>query len=91
MNQIEQAKIKALQQCRMGWGAWDAGFVNSLAAQMTVDSHAALSLRQKFELDKLVFRYRRQLAGKTGFELPAEAPRETDYVPSVEGQGALFT
>lgn len=75
----------------MGFVTWDAGFVNSLAALMNVDATAPLTARQKFMLDTLVYKYRRQLAGKVSFELPKVMPQEVDYVRGPAAQGALFT
>lgn len=90
MNRTEQAKIEALSRCRMGWGAWDAHFINALVAMTKVDAKLILTARQKFMLDTLVFHYRRQLANVTAFTLPKEVPREVDYAASPPGQGALF-
>lgn len=75
----------------MGFIAWDAGFINSLAALMQVDEKAPLSATQKFMIDTLVYKYRRQLAGKVSFELPKAPPIEADYVRGPAAQGALFT
>jgi hypothetical protein len=90
MNRLDRAKVNALRACRMGFGTWDAAFVNSLAAQVQVDPALALSDRQRFLLDVLVYRYRRQLAGNVPFELPASEPKESDYVRSPPAQAVLF-
>lgn len=91
MNKLQQEKIKQLGYCRIGWGTWDADFINSLASKMKVDPKAPLSERQHYLLDTLVYRYRRQLAGQVSFELPEEPPQENDYVRGPEAQGVLFT
>lgn len=91
MNKLQQEKITKLRGCRMGWGTWDADFINSLAVLVKVDGKSPLTDRQKFMLDTLVWKYRRQLAGQVSFELPSEPPQETDYVHGPEAQGALFT
>jgi hypothetical protein len=91
MNKLQQEKIAELRACRMGWGTWDADYINSLAALLKVDAKAPLSGRQQYMLDLLVYRYRRQLAGHVSFDLPEEAPKEADYVRETAGQGVLFT
>lgn len=91
MNKLQQEKIAELRCCRMGWGTWDADFINSLAALAKVDCKAPLTDPQKFMLDTLIYKYRRQLAGHVSFHLPSEPPQEIDYVRGPEAQGALFT
>lgn len=91
MNRLEQEKITKLRGCRMGFATWDADFVNSLAAILQMDAKPPLTARQKFMLDTLVYKYRRQLAGKVSFELPKVEPQEVDYVRGPAAQGALFT
>lgn len=90
MNRVERAKVEALRKCRMRSRVWDASFINSLAAQIHVDERLRLSPRQKFLLDILVYRYRRQLAGNVEFVLPDKEPVETDYVRTPPAQTVLF-
>ena len=82
MNKTERAKVTALEGCRMPapMFAADRHFVRSMAWARDNDAAKVLTGRQKWFLDCMVYKYRRQLGGRElGFEIPAAAPVLADY------------
>ena len=82
MTKIEQAKAVALGKCRLGCFSSERSFVKGLNWLVEHSADTDLTFRQKWFLDSLLWRYRKQLAGREeGFELPTEMPREEAYQP----------
>lgn len=82
MNKTERAKVTALEACRMPGRmfAADVEFVRSMAWARDHDAVKTLTGRQKWFLDVLIYKYRRQLGGRElGFEIPGEPPKAVDY------------
>ncbi|HSH43088.1 MAG TPA: hypothetical protein VK973_13260 [Arenicellales bacterium] len=90
MNRTERDKVTALEGCRLPprMFAVDDDFVRNMAWLRDNDAGKVLTGRQKWFLDCLVYKYRRQLGGRElGFEIPAAAPVLADY-GVVEDTGA---
>jgi hypothetical protein len=81
MTRTERAKIAALGRLRILPGLWDARFVRSLAYMVRTAPNTVFSPGQRYQLDSLIWRYRRQLSGRDdlGFLLPETEPRQEDY------------
>lgn len=87
MNRDQVAKVRALAECRLGVWCGEPRFVRGLLWLADHSPETVLSWRQRWYLDGLVYRYRKQLAGRElGFEIPTEAPREDDYRPEPKPQ-----
>lgn len=82
MNRLERAKARALQRLRLMPGLFDARFVESMAYLVRTAPDTVLTERQRYTLDAMVWRYRRQLSGRDnlGFLLPEHEPMPADYV-----------
>lgn len=92
MNRDQRAKIAVLTRCRIPSGLWDARFLRALEYQRRTAPDTVLTPRQRYQLDALVWRYRRQLVGlpgALGFDLPTAAPEPAAYQrrshPPVQG------
>lgn len=83
MTKIEIAKTVALGKCRLGVWCGERRFVQGLAWLSEHSADTDLSWRQKWYLDGLLWRYRKQLAGREeGFVLPTSMPLEESYQPN---------
>lgn len=80
MNRDERAKARALAGCRLGVYSGEKRFIRQLYYIAGHDPDTALTPGQKWYLDHLVYRYRRQLAGSDGVSIPDSAPQRADYV-----------
>lgn len=80
MNKLEREKVSALDGVRLAWDQWDIRFVRNMLWLRDHDPKKTLTARQKWGLDMLLYKYRRQLGGQQlAFEIPAEAPKASDY------------
>jgi len=82
VNKHQRAKALALTGCRVVRYSWDDKFIRAMAWLAEHDSAAVLTPKQRFSIDALLWRYRRQLAGREDIEIPTEPPREEDYEPA---------
>lgn len=80
MNRLERAKVVALGKVRLLADSWDQQFVRSMTWLVQHDPGSVLTPRQKWMLDSELWRFRRQLAGRTDIGLPPKEPVEEDYV-----------
>lgn len=94
MNRRERAKAQALQRIRLLPGLWDEKFARSMAYIARTAPDTVLTPAQRYQLDLVVWRYRRQLAGRDdlGFPLPETEPQRDHYErpARVPRQRALF-
>lgn len=81
MNRHERAKAEALFQCRIH-AEGDRHFVRGMVLLARRDPETVLTPRQKWTLDCLVYRYRRQLYSHPEVNVPAREPRLDDYQPT---------
>lgn len=89
MTKEERAKALALNKCRLGFCQRSADrFVTSMAFLAKREPETVLTAGQKFYLDLLVYRYRRQLAGYKEFDIPAAEPCREDYKAEQEARKA---
>ena len=79
MNKTERAKVTALQGCRLAFAAFDRTFLRNMAWVREHEPGKTMTPPQKWALDVLVYKYRRQLGGHVDFEIPAEPPQKDDY------------
>lgn len=79
MTKSERAKALALARCRIAPIEFDQKFVRAQAWVAEHDPGVVLTGKQKWALDVMCWKYRRQLAGVEGIELPPAAPRRADY------------
>lgn len=91
MNRHERAKAEALQACRIH-DPGDRKFARGMAMMARRDPDTVLSPRQKWTLDLVVYRHRRQLYGNDQIRVPETEPRLEDYQPKPRArrQMALF-
>lgn len=83
MNRQERAKALALARCSLPRFSGEPRFVRGLVWLAQHSPDTALTPRQKWWLDCLVYRHRGQLAGREeGFEIPTDLPQEQDYEPA---------
>lgn len=81
MNQTERTVALALAECRTIPNGWDIRYIQSMAWLAKHEPEATLSGRQRYNLQLMAYRYRRQLAGSLDEEfIPVDPPRESDYV-----------
>ena len=73
MNRVERAKAKALGCCRFVPGSAAKRFAREMRWLALNEPATVLSPSQRWYLDKMVWHYRRQLAG-TDIEIPASEP-----------------
>lgn len=61
--------------------SWETRFVHSMDYIARTAPESVLTPRQKYQLDLMVWRFRRQLSGRAdlGFDLPDEGPVEASY------------
>lgn len=59
MQPKHQEAIKALNRCRFMPGSWDKRFVRDMAY---LSDYAMLTAKQEEWIDRLLYRYRKQLA-----------------------------
>lgn len=73
-------------------GSFDKRFAAALAWMARNDAAGTIKPKQKYYLDFLCYRYRRQLIGRARFQVPTAAPNERDYAPQrrAKTQGELF-
>ena len=95
MTKLERLKTRALAtHCRILPDSFDARFVANMAYTARTAPASVLTPAQKYNLDAMVWKYRRQLAGRPdlGFEMPEQPPREADYERPVRErpQGVLL-
>lgn len=88
MTKAERAKARALTRCRLGPEPWARHYIAGLVWLAEHDPGAVLTASQKWALDSCVWRYRRQLAGQEGIELPDRAPVRADYLDAHEARCA---
>ncbi len=89
MTKIERAKAAALAKCRLGCFNGDPRFVEGLNWLADHSPDTQLSPRQKWYLDGLLWKYRKQLAGRVeGFDLPTAMPEEAAYMKPSPGEPA---
>lgn len=79
MNKAQRAKAKALAGCRLRLCSWDTRFAHGMAWIADHSPEVALTQKQKFALDLMMWRYRRQLAGRDDIELPTNPPDPDAY------------
>lgn len=79
MTKAERAKAIALSQCRLRLCSWDIRFAQSMAWIAEHSPEIPLTQKQKFALNLMAWRYRRQLAGREDIELPTSAPDPDAY------------
>lgn len=75
----------ALSQCHMMPATFDKRFTRSMLYLANKDPDKVLSAAQKWALDNLVYRFRRQLAG-SDIEIPEQPPVEADYFAAAEAR-----
>lgn len=82
MTKVQIEKVRALAKCRLADFQGERTFTNGMAWLAQHAPGTALSHGQRWYLDALLWRYRKQLAGReNGYSLPTAAPREEDYYP----------
>jgi hypothetical protein len=64
-------------------GSWEKRFTQTMLYLVDQDPKQVLSPSQKWALDNLVYRYRRQLAASE-IEIPKRLPVEADYLAAAE-------
>lgn len=81
MTKLERLKARALMRCRSLPDSWETQFLRSMGYIGRVSPETVLTAKQRYTLDLMIWRFRRQLAGRDhlGFELPEVAPVEADY------------
>jgi len=85
----ERAKALALARCRMLPGSGEKRFVRSMVYLAVDEPDTVLTPPQKWYLDTVVYRFRRQLAGRDDdFAIPAAAPDRADYLAAAEERRA---
>ena len=87
MNRVERAKAKALGCCRFVPGSAAKRFAREMRWLALNEPATVLSPSQRWYLDKMVWHYRRQLAG-TDIEIPASEPKREDYLAAAEARSA---
>lgn len=80
MNRQERHKAEALSTCRIREPG-DRRFARGMLMLARRDPGTVLSPRQKWLLDLLVYRYRRQLYGNERIQVPEVEPRLDHYTP----------
>jgi hypothetical protein len=94
MTKLERLKARALMRCRTLPDSWETQFIRSLGYIARVSPETVLTSKQRYTLDLMVWRFRRQLSGRVdlGFELPERPPVEADYERPVRPapQGSLL-
>lgn len=78
MNRHERAKAEALARCRIA-DTRDRAFARGMVMLARRDAATVLSPRQKWTLDRLVYRYRRQIYRDDQVLVPEHEPRLEDY------------
>ena len=79
MTKTERAKAITLSRCRFLPGSWDKRFARSMGWIAQHNPSVVLTKKQKWALDAMVYRYRRQVAGTDEFEMPTAPPARADY------------
>lgn len=85
MTKPERAKALALFQCKMIPGTWDKGFARAMCYLAESVPATVLTPAQKYGLDLMTYRYRRQLAG-SDIEIPTEQPERENYLAAAEAR-----
>lgn len=81
MTDLERAKLQALiDYLRIPDFAYGAKLISNLSWRMGHESQAALSAREKYQLDLCCWHYRKKLGGLVSFALPTQEPVFVDYV-----------
>lgn len=88
MNKEERAKAEALARARIN-APGDAQFVRGMALLAKRDPATVLTPRQKWTLDSMVYRYRRQLYSDPKVSVPSQPPQLCDYQPHARQQRQL--
>lgn len=83
MNQQERTLALALSECRTVPNQWDIKFIRSMVWLAKHSPGDTISPPQRYQLQLMAYRYRRQLAGNLDDEslIPVDPPREADYLP----------
>ena len=92
MNTDQRDTIRALQHVRVMPYSKDDNFIRSMDWVRRHEPRHRLTPSQRYELQKVAYRYRVQLAGRLREELiPTEEPSREDYVKEpTQVQGALL-
>lgn len=80
MNRHQRAKARALARVHTVAPDGAARFARQLAWLAEHEPATVLTAPQRWYLDALVWRYRRQLAGEPGVEIPREEPQRAHYL-----------
>lgn len=88
MNKIERKKAAALGRCRFYPGSWDKRFARDMAWLAEHAPETVLTPAQKWALDAMVYKYRRQLVD-SGLAVPEQPPRQADYEDAQQGRRQL--
>lgn len=81
MNTNQRAIIRVLREVQTIPYGYDARFIRSLDWMRRHEPEKTLTPKQRYQLQLLAYRYRRQLAGSLDESLiPTEAPDMDDYV-----------
>ncbi|MCP3869694.1 MAG: hypothetical protein GY703_16700 [Gammaproteobacteria bacterium] len=80
MNKSERLKSHHLNLCTFRHGSWEQRFCRNLSFAAENDPHSPLTPKQKWCLDYMAHRFRRQLAATMPKELMVyETPDRRDY------------
>lgn len=93
MTKIERAKAQALARCRLLPGSFDKRFIRTVNYLAANSPDHVLTEKQRWLLDVMVHRYRRQLGGvDLPFEIPLESPALEAYArePKPKRQASLL-
>ena len=88
MNRGERAKALALGGCHFAPADGAGRFARQLAWMAEHEPATVLSASQRWYLDALVWRFRRQLAGAAGVEIPPAAPVRASYLEAAADRRA---
>ena len=94
MTKTERLKAHHLNLCRFLRDSWEERFCHNMAWCAEHAASKPLTPRQKYALDMVVYRFRRQLAGRLPDELMLDTlPIKSDYgvQEKVETVNDLFT
>lgn len=81
MNRAQRDKALALDRCRFYPGSWERRVVHDLALLASRVPDTPLTPKQRWLLDFLCYRFRRQLLTMEGlrFEIPMTVPEKSAY------------
>lgn len=84
MNADERAKARAVARCTIP-DPEDRRFARAMDWLARHEPDTVLSPKQRWALDEMVYRFRRQLAGTDAFVLPTAPPRLEDFERPARG------